>query len=597
MANAGLERRLSAIMAADVVGYSRLVEADESGTLTALKNLRQAVLKPLLTEHRGRMVKLMGDGLIAEFGSIVSAVACAAAVQKQLALHQKNVPAQNRIVLRIGVNLGDVVVEGDDLLGDGVNVAARLEQICPPGGVLISGAAYDHLSGKLECRFEDTGEQRLKNITRPIRTYRLVLDDAPSAPVASSRLPDKPAVAVLPFGNMGDPDHVYFSDGITEDLITELSRFRELLVIARNSSFAFRGQNVDAREIGRMLGAGYIVEGSVRRSGNRLRITAQLVDTATGTHLWADRYDRALEDVFAVQEEIASGIVATVARRVLEDSEAAAQRRRPEDVRAYDLFLRGQRLSDVFTPGAQEQARALFEQARATDPTFARAYTGLAFYHFNQATDRGVGVPRERDPDLIAALDLAKQALTLDPNDPRVHYTAGRMHLSWREFGPAERHFNLARDMNPNDPTIQIMWAWAQTCFGHPDQGVMAAEFAKRLNPRHPGWYDGLLSRILFFVGRYEETVSILKQKTSAAPEDHPRDMGWRTAACGQLGQADEARRCAGWFTQAVQHYWRGDPAAGPREYVDWFVNASCLRRAEDEELLRQGLRRAGLPI
>jgi class 3 adenylate cyclase len=245
-------------MAADVVGYSHLIEADEPGTLAALKNLRQVVLKPLLTEHRGRMVKLMGDGLIAEFGSIVSAVACAAAVQKQLALHQKNVPAQNRIVLRIGVNLGDVVVEGDDLLGDGVNVAARLEQICPPGGVLISGAAYDHLSGKLECRFEDTGEQRLKNITRPIRTYRLVLDDAPSAPVASLRLPDKPAVAILPFGNMGDPDQVYFSDGITEDLITELSRFRELLVIARNSSFAFRGQSVDARDIGRMLGAGYI---------------------------------------------------------------------------------------------------------------------------------------------------------------------------------------------------------------------------------------------------------------------------------------------------------------------------------------------------
>ena len=240
MANAGVERRLSAIMAADVVGYSRLIEADEPGTLAALKDLRQKVLKPLLAEHRGRIVKLMGDGLIAEFASIVSAVACATAVQKQLTMRQETVPAQSRIVLRIGVNLGDVVVEGDDLLGDGVNVAARLEQICPPGGVLISGAAHDHLSGKLGCRFEDAGEQRLKNIARPIRTYRLVLDGAPPALLASSRLPDKPAVAILPFGNMGDPEQVYFSDGITEDLITELSRFRELLVIARNSSFAFR---------------------------------------------------------------------------------------------------------------------------------------------------------------------------------------------------------------------------------------------------------------------------------------------------------------------------------------------------------------------
>lgn len=596
MANAGIERRLSAIMAADVVGYSRLIEVDEPGTLAALRDVRQAVLEPLLAEHRGRIVKLMGDGLIVEFGSIVSAVACAAAVQKQLTMRQETMPAERRIVLRIGVNLGDVVVEGDDLLGDGVNVAARLEQICPPGGVLISGAAHDHLSGKLGCRFEDAGEQRLKNIARPIRTYRLVLDGALPSPVTLSRLPDKPAIAILPFGNMGDPDQVYFSDGITEDLITELSRFRELLVIARNSSFAFREQSVDVREVGRILGVGYIVEGSVRRSGNRVRITAQLVDTAAGTHFWADRYDRSLEDIFAVQEEIARSIVATVARRVLEESEAAAQRRRPEDVRAYDLFLRGQRLSDVFTPGAQEQARALFEQARMVDPTFARAYTGLAFYHFHRANDRGVGVPRERDPDLTAALDLAKQALALDYNDPRVHYTAGRMHLSWREFEPARRHFNLAQEMNPNDPTIQIVWAWAQSCFGHAEQGLLGAEFAKRLNPRHTGWYDGLLSRILFFVGRYEETAGILKHKTSAAPEDHPRDMGWRTAACGHLNREDEARRCAGWFIQAVKHYWRGDPSAGPREYVDWFVDACCLRRAEDEERLRQGLRRARLP-
>jgi TolB-like protein len=596
MANAEVERRLSAIMAADVVGYSRLIEADEPGTLAALRDLQSAVLAPLLAEHRSRVVKLMGDGLIAEFGSIVSAVACAAAIQKQLALHQENVPTQSRIVLRIGVNLGDVIVEGDDLLGDGVNVAARLEQICSPGSVLISGTAYDHLSGKLDCQFEDAGEQRLKNITRPIRTYRIVLDGAPPIPAASSRPPDKPAVAILPFGNMGDPDQVYFSDGITEDVIIELSRFRELRVVARNSSFAFQGRSVDVREVGRALGVGYVVEGSVRRAGNRVRITAQLVEAATGTHLWADRYDRALEDIFAVQEEIAQGIVATVAQWVMEDCEAAARRRLPEDIRAYDLFLRGHRLSDVFTSDAQEQARALFERAREIDPTFARACTGLAYYYFNRAADRGVGVPHQRDPDLAAALDLAKEALALDPNDPRVQYTAGRMYLSWREFEPSERHFNLARNMNPNDPAIQIMWAWAQACLGYPERGLVAAELAKRLNPRHPRWYDDLLSRILFLLGRYEETAKILEQKTSGAPEEHPRDMAWRTAACGHLGRDDEARQCAGWFIQAVKNYWRGDPAAGPREYVNWFVDASCLRRVESEELLRQGLRRAGLP-
>jgi adenylate cyclase len=597
MANAGVERRLAAIMAADVVGYSRLVEEDEPGTLSAIKDLRNGVLAPLLVEHRGRIVKLMGDGLIAEFGSVVSAVACAAAVQKQLAVRQEHVPEQRRIVLRIGVNLGDVIVEGDDLLGDGVNVAARLEQICSPGGVLISGAAYDHLSGKLDCHFEYVGEQRLKNIARPIRTYRMAAKGAAPEQRVLSQFSGRPAVAILPFDNMsGDPDQVYFSDGITEDIITELSRFRELLVIARNSTFAFRGKNVDVREVGSVLGASYVVEGSVRRAGNRVRITAQLIEAATGTHLWADRYDRAIEDIFTIQEEIARGIVARVVQRVLEESEAAARRRPPENIRAYDLFLRGHRLSDVFTPGAQDEARALFEQAREIDPTFARAYTGLAFCHFNRSADHGVGLPRERDPDLVAALQLAEHALTLDPNDPRVQHTAGRMYLTWRNFDRAERHSDLARDMNPNDPTIQIMWAWAQACLGRPEQGLVAAEFAKRLNPRHPIWYDNFVSRIAFLLGRYEETARILKQKTSASPEQHPRDMGWRTAACGHLGREDEARWCAGRFVQAVRNYWHGDPSAGPPDYVDWFIDVCCLRITEDEERLRQGLRVAGLP-
>ncbi|WP_343039604.1 adenylate/guanylate cyclase domain-containing protein [Microvirga thermotolerans] len=325
MADTGTERRLTTILAADVVGYSRLVEADETATLAALRGLRRSVLEPLLAEHRGRLVKLMGDGLIAEFGSVVAAVACAAAIQARLAEAQGQVPPERRIVLRIGINLGDVVVEGDDLLGDGVNVAARLEQACPPGGVLVAGAAYDQLIGKLDVRFEDAGELRLKNIARPVRAYRMAHEGGPARAVAAIPLADRPSVAVLPFENMsGDPEQVYFSDGITEDVITELSRFRELLVIARNSSFAFRGKSADVREIGRTLAAGYVVEGSVRRAGSRVRVTAQLVEAGTGTHLWAERFDRAIEDIFAIQEEIARGIVATVAQRVLEDSEAAA---------------------------------------------------------------------------------------------------------------------------------------------------------------------------------------------------------------------------------------------------------------------------------
>jgi adenylate cyclase len=597
MTSAQMGRRLVAIMVADVVGYSRLVGADEAGTLVAIKELRHAVLEPLLGEHHGRLVKLMGDGLIAEFGSVVDAVACAVAIQKQVPARQSQVPPARRIVLRIGINLGDVVVEGDDLLGDGVNVAARLEQICPAGSVLISGTTYDHLEGKLDCRFEYAGEQRLKNIARPVRTYQLARVGGPFGSVAALPPTDKPAVAVLPFDNMsGDAEQVYFSDGITEDIITELSRFRELLVIARNSSFSFRGQSVDVREIGRTLGAGYVVEGSVRRAGNRVRITAQLVDAMTGAHLWAEKYDRALEDVFTIQEEIAQRIVATVAQRIFEESEIAARRRQPEDIRAYDLFLQGLRLSDTFTPEAQARVQALFEQALQIDPAFARAYTGLSYVYVNRTIDGGVGVPREKDETRVTALRWAEPALALDPNDPRVHSTLGYMCLTWRQFDRAEHHMDLARAMNPSDPMIQITWAWVQGCVGKPERGLPAAEIAFRLNPRHPNWYNYYLSRILFQLGRYGEVATLLEQRTIDAPARHPRDMAWRAAAYGHLGRIEEARRCAEMFVQSVRSYWRGDPAAGPSEYVNWLVDVAYLRRNEDAERLREGLRLAGLP-
>ena len=331
------DRRLAAILAADVVGFSRLIEADEAGTLEAVRAMRREVIEPLLAEHRGRVVKLMGDGVLVEFASVVSAVACAAALQARLSAAQEDAAPERRIVLRIGIHLGDVVVEGEDLLGDGVNVAARLEQLCPPGGVLISAAAYDQLPGKLDLPFKNAGEQRLKNIARPVRAYRLAPEGASVPPGPGATCRRKACCGGAPFENMsGDPEQVYFSDGITDDVITELSRFRELMVIARNSSFAFRGKSMDVREIGRALGAAYVIEGNVRRAGNRVRITVQLVDAASGMHLWAERYDRAVEDVFAVQEEIARSIVATVAQRVVDEVEAAARRRPPEDIRAYD---------------------------------------------------------------------------------------------------------------------------------------------------------------------------------------------------------------------------------------------------------------------
>jgi adenylate cyclase len=596
-ATARAERRLAAILAADVVGSSRLIERDERGTLERLKALREALVGPLVAEHRGRIVKLMGDGALCAFASVVDAVECALALQRGVAERERDRPAHERILLRVGVNLGDVVVEDGDLLGDGVNVAAHLERLAEPGGIVVSGTAYDQLQGKLACSFEPLGERRLKGAQRPVRVYRAEVGAATAAmaPVVSP-VPDRPAVAVLPFDNMsGDPEQAYFSDGITEDIITELARFRELLVIARNSSFTFRGKAVDVREVGRALGAGYVVEGSVRRAASRVRITAQLIDAASGVHLWAERYDRPLEDVFAVQDEIARGIVVTVAARVLEESEAAARRRPPRDMRAYDLFLQGLRLSDSFAADAQAQARDLFERARALDPTFARAWTGLAFNHLNRAIDC-IGVPPGKDPDREAALRLAEQALALDPNDPRVHHTLGYICLTRRYFDRALRHLDLARTMNPNDATIQIAWAWAQACTGEAERGLPAAELALRLNPRRPRWYEHFLSRILFLARRHAEALAVLERLTAEAPLEHPRDLAWRAAACSHLGRLEEARRGAGLFLEAMGKAWRGDPAAGPGDYVDWLVDRSYLRRPEDAAHLREGLRLAGLP-
>src|SRR4029079_11195656 len=302
------QRRLAAILAADVVGFSRLMEADESGTMAALKVRRKDVLDPLVAQYQGRIFKTIGDGVLIEFASAVNAVQCAAELQQGMAVSNSGKPEDRHIVLRIGVNLGDVLVEGVDLYGDGVNIAARLETIAEPGGILVSSTAHEHVGTKVKVGFKDMGLQALKNIAQPVRAYRVT--GTPTIEVAAPKsVSDKPSIAVLPFVNMsGDPEQEYFSDGLTEDIITELSRFKKLLVIARNSSFTFKGQAVDVKEIGRKLGARYVVEGSVRRAGNRIRISAQLLESATGNHLWAERYDREMEDIFAVQDELVRAI-------------------------------------------------------------------------------------------------------------------------------------------------------------------------------------------------------------------------------------------------------------------------------------------------
>jgi adenylate cyclase len=520
-----VERRLAAVLAADVVGYARLVERDEQSTLARLKACRKVLIEPLLAEHHGRIVKLIGDGILCEFASVVDAVACAIAIQRGMDERERGFPEPERLRFRIGVNLGDIVVDENDIYGDGVNVAARLEGVAKPGEIAVSGTAYDHLQGKLACGFTFLGDQQLKNLKRPVRVYQVDRqqdgNQAARPVLASPRPSNAPAtIAVLPFLNLsGDQAQSYFSDGITEDIITELSRFRPLAVIARTSSFQFRDKALSVQEIGRVLGAAFIVEGSIRRSGERVRITAQLVEASTGRHLWAERYDRDLTDLFAVQDEVVRNLVSTVSTRLSEEIRETARRKPPEDLDAYDCFLRGNQLMDG-TPQEQAEATALFERARVLDPGFARAYTGLV----------GVTMMRSFAPMPLPAaaalvdeaLVLADQALRLDPGDARIHSSVGWICLFHRDFEHARQHFDRARAMNPNDSIILVTWAWARACLGETEPALAAAGEAQRLNP----WLHWYPARIEFLARHHAEALAHLE----AAPSRGPRWSAWRAA-------------------------------------------------------------------
>ena len=415
MAEPRVERRLAAILAADVAGYSRLMGADETGTAQALREHR-AVVNPIVADHGGRIVKTTGDGVLSEFPSIVAAVECALAVQKLMAERNADVPESRQMLFRIGINLGDVLIEGEDILGDGVNVAARLEGISEPGGICISDAAYQQVRDKLDVKFEDIGEQQLKNIARRVRAYRARLDGAvrlkPTLP-----LPEKPSIAVLPFDNMSDAaGDVYFADGMAEDIITELSRYPDLFVIARNSSFTYRGKAVRITEVARELGVQYVLEGSVRRAGNRVRISVQLIDAASGgKHVWAQRYDRSLEDIFAVQDEVTQNVVSVLPARVRAAALERASRKTSDSLDAYDHLLRGKYYHHLESPNGNREAEVHFNQSIELDPRFASAYAWKACT-LGQAWGSEF---RPRTPELRQEIDrYVEMAARLDANEP-----------------------------------------------------------------------------------------------------------------------------------------------------------------------------------
>ncbi len=585
-----MERRLAAILAADVVGYSRLMEADEEATLTTL-NAYRVVIDGLIVDHRGRVFGSAGDSVIAEFASPVEAVRCAIAIQTEIEGRGADLPEDRRMRLRIGVNLGDVMAEGDNLFGDGVNVAARLEEIAEPGDVCISAKVHDEVAGKTDGVFIDAGEHRVKNITAPIRVWRWSeVSDAGELHRSAEALalPGKPSVAVLPFTNMsGDTEQEYFSDGITEDIITELSRFRSLFVIAWHSSFAFKDQAVNVGEVGEKLGVAYVVEGSVRKAGNRVRITAQLVEAATGNHIWAERYDRDLEDVFAVQDDVVRAIVGTLAVRLEDEEVDTARRKMPEHMRAYDWWLRGKKCLDLATLEATEEAHSLFGKAVEIEPDYARGYAGLAEATYSRAFFPPLPKPFEEMVE--DALVQAERAVLLDDTDSRPHVILGWACMFRRDFDRARRHFDLSGSLNPNDADAIMQRACALALLGDANTGVDQAQSAIRLNPHHPGWYLEYVCMVNFFARRYETVLAT----AAMGPDTFPSSPAYRAAASAYLGRAEDARHHGEALVASLQPLWDWPSGAGLLDYAEYLCQVIPFRNTEDADHLLEGLRRA----
>jgi TolB-like protein len=536
---ARVERRLAAILAADVVGYSRLIGADEEGTLARLKAYRREVIDPKIAEHRGRLVKTTGDGLLVEFASVVDALRCAVEVQRGMSERNATAPPDNRIEFRIGVNVGDIVVEDDDIFGDGVNIAARLEGIAEPGGICISARVQEDAAGRLDPGFEDIGEQALKNIARPVRVFRVATGNK-LVPAPALPLPDKPSIAVLPFANLsGDPEQEYFADGMVEEIITALSRIRWLFVIARNSSFTYKGQADDVKQVGRELGVRYVPEGSVRKAGGRVRITAQLIDATSGAHLWADRFDGSLEDIFDPQDKVASS-VAGVIEPTLQAAETARSENRPtNDITAYDLYLRAYAMVLSSTRQSLE-ALFLLEQAIERDPRCGPALAWAAFCCLRLLRDG-----RSEDPaeDRLKGDDFARRALEVAGDDPGILANAA-LALAYfgEDIGAMIALVDRALGLNPNFARGWYISGVLRNWAGQPDIAIEHLEASLRLSPRaRVGNSLAGIGAAHFLSRRFDEAVPKLLLTIQDSPSfTHPYRV---LAACyAHMGRLDEAR-------------------------------------------------------
>jgi TolB-like protein/class 3 adenylate cyclase/Tfp pilus assembly protein PilF len=583
MAEARVERRLAAILAADVVGYSRLMGNDEEGTLTALKSCRRELIDPKLAEHRGRIVKTTGDGALAEFGSAVDAVRCAVEIQRGMAERNAAIPEDRRVEFRIGINVGDIIFDEGDIYGDGVNVAARLEALASPGAICLSENTYAQVKGKLPINVSDMGVQQLKNIAQPVRVYGVQFEDALTRQTLS--LPDRPSIAVLPFQNMsGDPEQEYFADGMVEDIITNLSRIKWLFVIARNSSFTYKGRAMDVKQVGRELGVRYVLEGSVRKAGNRVRITGQLVEASTGAHLWADRFDGAMEDVFELQDQVTSSVVAAIAPK-LERAEIERSKRKPtNNLDAYDYYLRG--IDNLYsqTQESTGEALRLFHKAIALDPEFASAYAMAAFCYSQR---KAFGWVANRSQDIAEAAPLARRAVELTRDDALAIARAG-MVLAYvvEDFDSGALLLERARTLNPNLSAVWHASGWLKVWMGEPETAIEYLERFVRISPLDPLLHS-VRSAIAFahvFAGRFTEAVSYAEKALADNPNTH-QALRATALSCAWAGRTEQAQK-------AISRLLEIDPTLR----VSKLVNITPLQRVQDIARYQEGMRKAGLP-
>jgi len=582
------ERRLAAVLAADMVGYSRLMEVDETGTLARLKTHRIELIDPCIAKNRGRIIKTTGDGMLVEFYSVADAVLCAAEIQRRMARRNVDVSPSRWIQLRIGINLGDVIVEENDIFGDGVNVAARLEMLAEPGGICVSGAVREQVGDRLDqIAFEDLGEQAVKNIARPIRVFRIRLEQDPTtAPesakdaAAATATVKKPSIAVLPLANMsGDPEQEFFADGLTEDIITELSRFHDLLVISRNSTFVHKGKAVKVQEVAREFGVDYVLEGSVRKAGDRIRVTVQLIDAETDRHVWAERYDRELADIFTIQDEMTRAIVATLPGRVEAATHDRAKRKPTGNMAAYECVLTAKVLHHRSTRDDNAEARRLLDRALAFDPNYAHAHAWKACvlgqtWVYDWCDDREATMLQ-----VAAELDIA---LGLDDNDSDVHRILAALNLTRKDHDKAAYHQERALALNPNYDIVVVQQGEFLTWLGRPEEGIDWIKKAMRLNPYHPERFWSHLGRACYCAEKYADAAEAFSRITRPDHSHH----AFLAATFAQMGNAVAATAHAAEVLKRE-----------PKFSVAIYLATQHYKRDVDRQRHEDGLLKAGLPV